>query len=83
MIGQSNPLAIACIIGLTSWMNIAKVVRTEVRQIQNSEYILAAKLMGGRFFYISAPPSAAQFYFLHHVYGGHKHRLCHRHGIHA
>ena len=52
MIGQSNPLAIACIIGLTSWMNIAKVVRTEVRQIQNSEYILAAKLMGGRFFYI-------------------------------
>ena len=52
MIGQSNPLAIACIIGLTSWMNIAKVVRTEVRQIQNSEYILAARLMGGRFFYI-------------------------------
>ena len=35
---RSNPLAIACIIGLTSWMNIAKVVRTEVRQIKPVSY---------------------------------------------
>lgn len=52
MIGQSDPLSIACIIGLTSWMSIAKVVRTEVRQIKNSEYILASKQMGAGFLYL-------------------------------
>lgn len=31
---------------------IAKVVRTEVRQIRSSEYILAARCMGGGFFHI-------------------------------
>lgn len=52
MIGQSNPLSIAIVIGITSWMNISKIVRSEVRQIRNSEYILAARCAGGKFFYI-------------------------------
>ncbi|PKM77725.1 MAG: ABC transporter permease [Firmicutes bacterium HGW-Firmicutes-15] len=52
MIGQSNPLSISIVIGITSWMNISKIVRSEVRQIRNSEYILAAKCAGGKFFYI-------------------------------
>lgn len=52
MIGQSNPLSISLVIGITSWMNISKIVRSEVRQIRNSEYILAAKCAGGTFFYI-------------------------------
>ncbi len=52
MIGQSDPLSIAIVIGITSWMNISKIVRSEVRQIRNSEYILAAKCAGGHFFYI-------------------------------
>lgn len=52
MIGESNPVSIAIVIGLTSWMNIAKVVRSEVRQMRNSEHILAARYMGGGFFYI-------------------------------
>lgn len=52
ILGNSNPISISIVIGITSWMNIAKIVRTEVRQIRNSEYILAAKTMGGNFFYI-------------------------------
>ncbi|MEF9918531.1 MAG: ABC transporter permease [Eubacterium sp.] len=52
MIGQSNPITIAFVIGITSWMNIAKIVRSEVRQIRNADYILAAKTMDGHFFYI-------------------------------
>ena len=48
----SNPISISIVIGLVSWMSISKIVRSEVRQIRNSEYILAAKIMGGKFFYI-------------------------------
>ena len=33
-------------------MNISKIVRSEVRQIRNADYILAAKTMDGDFFYI-------------------------------
>jgi peptide/nickel transport system permease protein len=52
MIGKSNPVAISIVIGITSWMNISKIVRSEVRQIRNNEYIWAARCTGGKFFYI-------------------------------
>lgn len=52
MIGKQTPTAIAVVIGLTSWMSISKIVRTEVRQLRNSEYVLASKSMGGGFFHI-------------------------------
>ena len=52
IIGGSNPISISIVIGLVSWMSISKIVRSEVRQIRNSEYILVAKIMGGKFFYI-------------------------------
>lgn len=52
IIGLTTPVSIAFVIAIVSWMNIAKIVRTEVRQIRNSEYILASKCMGGNFFYI-------------------------------
>ena len=52
IIGGSNPVSISIVIGLVSWMSISKVIRSEVRQIRNSEYVLAAKIMGGKFFYI-------------------------------
>ena len=52
ILGNANPISISIVIGITSWMNIAKVVRSEVRQIRNHEYIIAAKTMGGNFFYI-------------------------------
>ncbi len=47
-------LSIAFIIGITNWCSIAKVVRTEVRQIRKSEYVVASKCMGGGFFHILA-----------------------------
>ena len=40
------------IIGLTSWFGIAKIIRTEVRQLRSSEYVIAAKCMGGSFWHI-------------------------------
>ena len=52
IIGGNSVLSLVFIIGITNWMNIAKVVRAEVSQIKNSEYILAAKTMGASFFHI-------------------------------
>lgn len=52
ILGEANILSITCIIGVTSWCSIAKIVRTEVRTIRNSEYVIAAKCMGGNFFHI-------------------------------
>lgn len=52
MLGQTSPIAIAFVIGITSWMNIAKVVRSEVRQLRNNEYVIASRFMGAGFFYI-------------------------------
>ena len=39
IMGDANILSLSFVIGVTSWTSIAKVVRTEVRQIRNSEYI--------------------------------------------
>ncbi|MGN0308093.1 MAG: ABC transporter permease [Lachnospiraceae bacterium] len=52
VLGGDNPLSIAIIIGLTSWMSMAKVVRIEVRQLCSSEYVLASQIMGGGFFHL-------------------------------
>lgn len=52
MIGKQTPNGIAVVIGVTSWMSISKVVRTEVRQLRNKEYVIASKCMGGGFFHI-------------------------------
>lgn len=52
MWGQPTMTSMAVIIGLTGWMNISKIVRSEVRQIGKSDYILAARTMGGGFWYI-------------------------------
>ncbi len=50
--GKAGILSLSVVIGVTSWAGMAKVVRTEVRQIRNSEYVIAARAMGGGFFYI-------------------------------
>ncbi len=52
ILGKASVLSISFVIGITSWMSIAKIIRTEVRQIRNSEYVIASKCMGGSFFYI-------------------------------
>lgn len=51
-LGEATVPGIAFVIGVTSWMSIAKVVRIEVRQLRNSEYVLASRCMGGGFFHV-------------------------------
>jgi peptide/nickel transport system permease protein len=52
ILGEANVLTLSVVIGVTSWASIAKVIRTEVRQIRNSEYVVASRCMGGKFFHI-------------------------------
>lgn len=68
VLGQANVLSLSFVIGITSWTSIAKVVRTQVRQIRDNEFILAAKCMGGGFFYLLrrhlAPNFASSILFM-------------------
>lgn len=50
--GNATVLSISVIIGITGWMAIAKMVRSEVKQLRNTGFVLAAKTMGAGFFYI-------------------------------
>ena len=43
---------IGLVIGVTGWFALSRIVRSEVRQIRNSEYILASRCMGARFPFI-------------------------------
>lgn len=52
IIGKNNAIGISIAIGMVSWMNISKVVRSEVKQIRNADYILEAKILGGGYIYI-------------------------------
>ena len=52
ILGKASVISLSVVLGLTGWTSIAKVVRTEVRQIRNSEYVIASKCMGGSFFHI-------------------------------
>ncbi len=52
ILGNASVASISVVIGLTSWCSISKVIRTEVKKIQKSEYVLAARCMGGGFFYL-------------------------------
>ena len=61
ILGQANVLTLSIVIGVTGWAGIAKIIRTEVRQIRNSEYVVASKCMGGRFFHILRKHLAPNF----------------------
>ena len=61
ILGKANVLTLSVVIGVTSWPSIAKVVRTEVRQIRNSEYVVASRTMGGGFFHILRKHLAPNF----------------------
>ena len=52
ILGKPNVLSVSLVIGVTSWASIAKVVRTEVRQIRGSDYVTASRCMGGGFFHV-------------------------------
>lgn len=51
-LGEANVLSLSFVIGITGWMSISKVIRTEVRRLRNSEYVIASRCMGGSFFHI-------------------------------
>ena len=61
ILGEANVLTLSIVIGVTSWASIAKVIRTEVRQIRGSEYVVASKCMGGKFFHILRKHLAPNF----------------------
>lgn len=52
ILGQANVVSLSVVIGCTGWAGMAKVIRTEVRQLRRSGYVVAAKCMGGSFFHI-------------------------------
>ncbi|MEG2323990.1 MAG: ABC transporter permease [Anaerovoracaceae bacterium] len=52
ILGDASVVSMAVVIGITSWMGVAKMVRAEVKQLRNADYVLAARAMGGGFFYI-------------------------------
>lgn len=52
MLGEASALTISVVLGVTGWMSISKVVRTEVRQLRGSEYVIASRCMGGGFFHV-------------------------------
>lgn len=61
ILGEANVISLSIVIGVTSWASITKVIRTEVRQIRNSEYVVASKCMGGKFFHILGKHLAPNF----------------------
>ena len=61
VIGQRNVIGISIIIGITGWMSVAKMVRTEVKRIRDSEYVLISKMMGGNLFHVMRKHLAPNF----------------------
>ncbi|MDY0394678.1 ABC transporter permease [Virgibacillus halophilus] len=49
IMGKQDIWKISFVIGVTGWFALARIVRSEVRQIRNSEYVLAARCMGASF----------------------------------
>ena len=47
-----NVISMSLVVGVTGWFGLARIVRGEVRQIRNTEYVLYARSIGGRFFYV-------------------------------
>lgn len=62
LLGKANVWSIALVIGITSWTSMAKVVRTEVRRLRHSEYVVAARCMGGGFFHVLWQHLAPNFF---------------------
>lgn len=52
LMGKQNELTLSLVIGGTGWFALSRIVRSEVRQIRNSEYILASRCMGAGFCFI-------------------------------
>lgn len=67
--GRATIGSISIVIGLTSWFGIAKIIRTEVRQLRSSEYVVAAKCRE-KFLAYFMETSGTEFCVINYVYGG-------------
>ena len=47
-----NVISMSIVIGVTGWLGLARIVRSEVRQIRNTEYVLYSRSIGGSFLYV-------------------------------
>lgn len=61
VLGEANVFSLSFVIGITGWMSMAKIIRTEVRQLRSSEYVIASRCMGGGFFHILGKHLAPNF----------------------
>ena len=50
--GEATVISISVVIGVTGWMAVAKMIRSEVKQLRTASFVLAARTMGAGFFYI-------------------------------
>lgn len=50
---RPTPVSVALTVGATGWMNLARLVRGEVRRIQSSDYVRAARCMGAGHWHIA------------------------------
>ena len=61
ILGEPTVLSLSVVLGLTGWASMAKVVRTEVIRLRRSEYVVAARAMGGGFLYVLVRHLAPNF----------------------
>ncbi|MBD5161810.1 MAG: ABC transporter permease [Oscillibacter sp.] len=62
ILGKASVVSLSLVIGVTGWTSVAKVVRSEVRQLRSSEYVLASRCMGAGFFHILRRHLAPNFF---------------------
>lgn len=62
VLGKASVVSLSLVIGVTSWTSVAKVVRSEVRQLRNSEYVQASRCMGAGFFHVLRQHLAPNFF---------------------
>ena len=82
ILGKPNVLSVSLVIGVTSWASIAKVVRTEVRQIRGSDYVTASRCMGGGSFPCAGATPDSELSSGDSVHGGYECKKCHCGRIH-
>lgn len=62
ILGKPGILPLSFAIGITGWASMAKVVRTEVKQLAGCEFVIAARCMGGGFFHVLRQHLAPNFF---------------------
>ena len=77
--GRADVYSLSVVIGLTGWMGMAKVVRTEVVQLGNG-FCFGGKMSGRPFFSCAVPASGAQPVPVRSVHGSYACEKCHRGG---